>query len=72
MRSNTPTGLPGMRVYGRHSVKATDESSRATLALHFEGLAGGIFRRLTQRIDNQYLGFEAAGLKRRSEALASR
>ena len=61
------TGAPGMRVYGRHSVAAAPGGSRANLHLHYEGAIGNLLARLTRGITNRYLGFEAAGLKKRSE-----
>ena len=61
------TGSPGMRVYGRHSVMPTTGGSRASLHLHYEGVLGGVLARLTRDITKRYLGFEAAGLKNRSE-----
>lgn len=62
------TGSPGVRVTARHSVEPTGNGSRATLSLQFEGLFGGLVARLTRGLNNRYLGIEAAGLKRRSEA----
>jgi uncharacterized protein YndB with AHSA1/START domain len=61
------TGGPGMRVYGRHSVAPASGGSRANLHLHYEGAIGRLLARLTRTITSRYLGFEAAGLKRRSE-----
>jgi uncharacterized protein YndB with AHSA1/START domain len=62
------SGLPGLRVLAHHEVIAAAGGARATLALHFAGLLGPMFGRLTSRINNEYLHMEAAGLKRRSEA----
>ena len=61
------SGAPGMRVYGRHSVAPVPGGSRANLHLHYEGALGWLLARLTRDITNRYLGFEAAGLKKRSE-----
>jgi len=58
---------PGMRVVGRHSVEATAIGSRAILNLTYSGLLGGLFARLTRGITERYIGFEARGLKARSE-----
>lgn len=58
---------PGLRVIGRHGVETTDWGSCATLRLSYEGLFGPWFARLTQRIVEEYLDFEANGLKARSE-----
>jgi hypothetical protein len=61
------TGAPGMWAYGRHSVAAIPGGSRATLHLHYEGPLGRLLARMTRDITNRYLGYEAAGLKKRSE-----
>ena len=63
---------PGMRVVGRHSVEATEIGSRAILNLTYSGLFGGLFARLTRGITERYIGFEARGLKARSEDPAFR
>jgi hypothetical protein len=65
------TGAPGMWVYGRHSVSPAERGSRANLHLHYEGAVGWLLARLTRNITNRYLGFEASGLKKRSEERAS-
>lgn len=61
------TGAPGMWAYGRHSVAPIQGGSRATLHLHYEGPLGRLLARMTRDITNRYLGYEAAGLKKRSE-----
>ena len=58
---------PGLVVSGQHAVAARDGGTQATLSLHFGGPLGGLWARVTRGITEQYLGFEAAGLKRRSE-----
>jgi len=58
---------PGLRVVGRHSVEPAAEGSRATLTLDLHGIFGGIFGALTRDITRRYIGFEAQGLKARSE-----
>lgn len=58
---------PGMRVVGRHSVEATATGSRAILNLTYSGMLGGLFARLTAGITERYIGYEARGLKARSE-----
>jgi uncharacterized membrane protein len=58
---------PGLRVSGRHSVEPTPTGSRATLAVELEGVFGGLFGRMTKAITERYIGFEANGLKARSE-----
>jgi hypothetical protein len=64
------TGAPGMWAYGHHSVAPAAGGSRATLHLHYEGPLGRLLARMTRGITNRYLGFEAAGLKKRSEERA--
>jgi uncharacterized membrane protein len=61
------SGMPGMWVYGDHSVEAIPTGTRATLRLSYDGLLARLMGRLTSGITNRYLDMEAAGLKRRSE-----
>ena len=63
---------PGLRVTGHHAVEPTAAGSRATLSLRLDGLFGGIFGSLTRGITERYIGFEARGLKARSEDPAFR
>jgi uncharacterized protein YndB with AHSA1/START domain len=63
---------PGFRAVGTHSVEPTGSGSRATLSLDYEGPLGGVWGRLTRGITERYIGFEAEGLKRRSENPAFR
>jgi uncharacterized membrane protein len=63
---------PGLRAIGRHTVEQTVTGSRVTLSVEFEGLFGGVWGRMTRDITERYLGFEAAGLKIRSEQSGSR
>lgn len=63
------SGLPGLWVHARHSVIAIEGGARATLALDYSGLAGGMMTRLTRGITERYLALEADGLKRRSEEI---
>ena len=65
------SGAPGMRVYAQHSVEAITGGTRATLRLHYAGAMGRLLARLTRGITERYLGYEAEGLKRRSESLAA-
>ena len=58
---------PGLRVVARHSVEPTDGGSRATLSLDLQGILGGVWGRITKNINEQYLAYEAKGLKARSE-----
>ena len=66
------TGAPGMWVDAQHSVETIPGGARATLHLHYEGVIGNLLARRTRDITNRYLGYEAAGLKKRSESLASK
>ena len=63
------SGLPGVWVYAHHSVESIAGGSRATLRLHYEGAIARLVGRLTAGITNRYLGYEAQGLKQRSEAV---
>jgi uncharacterized membrane protein len=64
------SGLPGMWVYGKHSVEPVGTGTRATLRLFYEGALARLMGRMTAGITNRYLGMEAAGLKLRSEETA--
>jgi uncharacterized membrane protein len=66
------SGLPGMWVYGEHSIEPISNGSRARLAVRFAGPLGLLMGRLLTSLNNRYLGLEAAGLKRRSEDLATK
>lgn len=67
------SGGPGMWVHGHHLVEpiGSGTRARATLRLHFEGALGRLLGRMTRRITERYVGWEAAGLKRRSEESAA-
>lgn len=58
---------PGFQSIARHSVEQTASGSRATLSIELKGLFGGLLGRLTRDITERYIGYEAAGLKARSE-----
>ena len=64
------SGMPGMWVYGDHSVAAIPTGTRATLKLSYDGVLARLMGRLTRGITNRYLEMEASGLKRRSEDAA--
>jgi uncharacterized protein YndB with AHSA1/START domain len=67
------SAAPGFRAVGKHSVEPTGAgASRATLALHYHGLLGGLFGRLTRDVTARYIALEARGLKARSEDPAYR
>ncbi len=66
------SAAPGMSVTGTHEIEPAGEHSRVTLSVHFDGPFGGIIGRLMRRVNERFLGLEAAGLKRRCEALSAR
>ena len=61
---------PGFRTVGFHRVEATGEGTRAALSIEIQGVLGGVLGWLTRAITERYIGFEAAGLKARSETPA--
>ena len=66
------SGMPLMWVFGHHFVEPIPGGTRATLQLYYKGPIGRLLARMTRDITNKYLGYEAAGLKQRSEQLAGR
>jgi uncharacterized protein YndB with AHSA1/START domain len=58
---------PGIGATARHAVEPTSRGTRATLSVRFEGLLAGMVAWMYGRLTNEYLGLEAAGLKKRSE-----
>jgi uncharacterized membrane protein len=60
---------PGIHVTGRHRIDPTPGGSRVTLSLTYDGVIGRLMGRWTSGITNRYIAMEAAGLKRRSEAV---
>lgn len=58
---------PGMRVTGFHGVEPAGTGSRATLSIDYGGPFGRVMARVLRRLTEQYLAFEAAGLRQRSE-----
>lgn len=63
---------PGFLAVASHRVEPAAAGSRATLSIEMRGLLGGLWGRLTRRITERYLAFEARGLKARSEDAAFR
>jgi uncharacterized membrane protein len=61
------SGMPGLWVYGEHSVEPVATGTRAHLSVRFAGPLGLPLGRFLRSLNNRYLGLEAAGLKRRSE-----
>ncbi len=66
------SGAPGAWVYAQHSIDTVSGGARATLRLRYEGAIGNLLGRLTRGITVRYLGYEAAGLKARSESIVRR
>ena len=63
---------PGLRVTGHHFAEPAGHGSRATLALSYDGIFGGLLAWITAGITKRYLRMEAHGLKARSENPAYR
>ena len=62
------SGIPGIiYVHARHSIEPAPAGTRATLAIRFDGLFGGVMGKRMAELNHQYLEMEAAGLKRFSE-----
>ena len=61
---------PGISVTAHHWIAPIERGSRVTLSIQFHGALGGLIARLTRRLNTEYLGIEAAGLKRRAEERA--
>ena len=58
---------PGFRTVAVHRVEANGEGTWATLSIEIQGVLGGVLGWLTGAITERYIGFEAVGLKARSE-----
>jgi uncharacterized membrane protein len=59
---------PGYRVAGHHAAEPNGAGgTRATLAVEYRGLFGGLLARLTKETTERYIAMEAKGLKARSE-----
>jgi hypothetical protein len=59
--------MPGLRIIGYHGVEMIEHGSRVTLSVRLEGPIGGLVGWLYRKVNAEYLGLEAGGLKRRSE-----
>jgi uncharacterized membrane protein len=62
---------PGVRVTARHGVEPAGRLSRVTLSIQFSGPLGALVAWMTSGLNDRYLALEAAGLKARSEGMAS-
>ena len=58
---------PGVVVTATHTITEKGKGSQVVLSLYFDGLVGGIIARATRGINERYIAYEAAGLKKRSE-----
>jgi uncharacterized protein YndB with AHSA1/START domain len=61
------TRAPGLEVTAGHSVTPVGNGSQARLTLYFDGFVGGLFARAMRGLNERYVAYEAAGLKKRSE-----
>ncbi len=61
------TSAPGLVVTATHTVMPRGKGSHAILSITFDGLVGGLLGRAMKSINERYIAFEAAGLKKRSE-----
>jgi len=61
------TRSPGIDATARHAVTPIGGRTRATLSVRFEGLFSAAVAWMFGKLTNEYLGLEAAGLKKRSE-----
>ena len=63
------SGTSGIvRVIARHVVEPIDSGSRVTLSVEFKGILGALGAAAFGKLTNEYMGMEAAGLKRRVES----
>ena len=58
---------PGIRVTAHHSIEPIAHGCKVTLSVKYDGLFASLLNRLTAKINDKYLGMEAAGLKKQSE-----
>jgi len=58
---------PGVRATGYHLVEPASDGSKVTLSIEYIGFLSPLVARLTARLNDRYLGLEAAGLKKQSE-----
>jgi hypothetical protein len=61
-----------MQLLARHWVEDAGNYSRASLSIHFSGLLGPLFARLTRDLNHRYLALEAEGLRKHAEARTDR
>ena len=61
------TSLPGVVVTAAHTITPKGKGSQVVLSLSFDGIVGGIIGRATRSLNERYIAYEAAGLKKRSE-----
>ena len=61
------SGIPGLNVFGSHMVEPEGQGSLVTLTVEFKGLFGRLAARAFRKLNEEYVGMEAAGLKRQCE-----
>jgi len=62
------TGRPGIQIAGSHLVDRTAQGCLVTLTITYSGLFGWLMARQLKRLNWDYLGAEARGLKTHCEA----
>lgn len=63
------TRSPGVRVAARHLIQQRGRESRVRLSIEYDGPLGGMVARMWGALTHRYLALEAAGLKKRCEAV---
>ena len=58
---------PGLVITATHTIVKKGNGSQVTLSLFFDGFVGGILARAMRGLNERYIAYEAAGLKKRSE-----
>jgi uncharacterized protein YndB with AHSA1/START domain len=61
------TRAPGLVATATHTIIPRGSASAVVLKLVFDGLIGGILGRAMKNLNERYIAYEAAGLKKRSE-----
>lgn len=62
------TAAPGVHITATHEVEPTAEGAHATLRVQYDGVVGRWVADRMRDLTCQYLEYEAAGLKQRSES----
>jgi len=61
------TRAPGLVATAVHTIIRRGNHSTVVLKLSFDGLIGGLLGRAMKNLNERYIAYEAAGLKKRSE-----